>query len=119
VAAIHVLEHFYEWEAEPLLREWARILKPGGKMILELPCMDKVFAYIADAVKHGRGIQPFMTLDALYGDRKEHAVPMAHKFGWFGRDLMDLLKKIGMTDVKFLDPKYHFRFRDMRIEATK
>src|SRR5207244_238231 len=32
VAAIHVLEHFYAWEAVPLLTEWKRILKPGGRI---------------------------------------------------------------------------------------
>jgi predicted SAM-dependent methyltransferase len=50
VAAIHVLEHFYEWEVYDLLTEWKRVLKPGGKMILELPCMDKVFAYVHNCV---------------------------------------------------------------------
>ena len=33
VAAIHVLEHFYEWEVYDLLTEWKRVLKPGGKIL--------------------------------------------------------------------------------------
>ena len=37
VMAIHVIEHFYHWEVGDLLREWVRVLKPGGKLILECP----------------------------------------------------------------------------------
>jgi SAM-dependent methyltransferase len=66
VAAIHVLEHFYEWEVYDLLTEWKRVLKPGGKMILELPCMDKVFAYVHNCVNTKEPLQPFMTTFALW-----------------------------------------------------
>ena len=34
VCAIHVFEHFYFWDAENVLKEWQRILKPGGFVAL-------------------------------------------------------------------------------------
>jgi SAM-dependent methyltransferase len=38
VASSHLLEDFYDWV--PLLTEWVRVLKPGGRLIVCLP--DKV-----------------------------------------------------------------------------
>ena len=119
VAAIHVLEHFYEWEVAEVLTEWKRVLKPGGKMILELPCMDKVFAYVTNCVINKEPLQPFMTLMALYGDPKHKSIPMTHKWGWFQNPLRDMLESVGMTEIKFCEPNYHFPFRDMRVECYK
>jgi len=119
VAAIHVLEHFYEWEVYDLLTEWKRVLKPGGKMILELPCMDKVFAYVHNCVVKKEPIQPFMTLLALYGDPKHKDPAMCHHWGWFQNPLRDMLETVGMQNIKFHEPRYHFPFRDMRVECLK
>jgi hypothetical protein len=119
VAAIHVLEHFYEWEVFDVLTEWQRILKPNGKMILELPCMDKVFAYVHNCVVSKQPLQPFMTLLALYGDPKHKQPAMCHKWGWFQEPLRQMLESVGMERIEFCVPKYHFPFRDMRIECYK
>jgi SAM-dependent methyltransferase len=119
VAAIHVLEHFYEWEVADLLTEWKRVLKPGGKMILELPCMDKVFAYVTNCVANREPLQPFMTLNALYGDPKYKNEAMCHHWGWFQVPLRQMLESVGMQRVEFFEPRYHFPFRDMRIECYK
>jgi len=119
VAAIHVLEHFYEWEVFDVLTEWKRILKPNGKMILELPCMDKVFAYVTNCVVNKQPLQPFMTLLALYGDPKHKQPAMCHKWGWFQEPLRQMLESVGMERIEFCVPKYHFPFRDMRIECYK
>ncbi len=119
VAAIHVLEHFYEWEAFDLLTEWKRILKPGGKMILELPCMDKVFGYVTRCVQAKEPMQPFMTLMAMYGDPKHKDPAMCHKWGYFTKPLVSLLESVGMREIKVCNPRYHFPFRDMRLECVK
>ena len=119
VAAIHVLEHFYEWEVADLLTEWKRVLKPGGKMILELPCMDKVFAYVTNCVANREPLQPFMTLNALYGDPKYKNEAMCHHWGWFQVPLRQMLESVGMQKIEFFEPRYHFPFRDMRIECYK
>jgi SAM-dependent methyltransferase len=119
VAAIHVLEHFHYWEVEPLLTEWKRILKPGGKMILELPCMDKVFGYVVQCIQTGNDMASFMTLLAMYGDPRHKDPLQCHKWGWFSRPLRDMLEKIGMREIVTKDALYHFKFRDMRFEAVK
>lgn len=102
-----------------MLTEWRRILKPGGKMILELPCMDKVFGYAVRCVNESQGMMPFMTLLALYGDPKHKDVAMCHKWGWFTEPLLDLLRQVGMREIKNVEARYHFPFRDMRLECVK
>lgn len=119
VAAIHVLEHFYQWEAADLLTEWRRVLKPGGKMIIEVPCMDKVFAYIANCVKTDTEMMSFMTVFALWGDPKHKEPGMCHRWGYFHENLRSLIESVGMREVKSVAPRYHFACRDMRFEAIK
>jgi predicted SAM-dependent methyltransferase len=119
VAAIHVLEHFYEWEAFDVLTEWKRILKPGGKMILELPCMDKVFGYVVQCIQKNEAMQPFMTTLAMYGDPKHKSVEMTHKWGWFANSLKALLADVGMREIRIMEPSYHFKMRDIRFECVK
>ena len=119
VAAIHVLEHFYQWEAEEVLTEWRRILKPGGKMILELPCMDKVLRYIGLCIEKKEPLQDFMTAFALWGDPKYKDPAMCHRWGWSMKQLHDVMENVGMREIEFVEPRYHFKFRDMRVEAIK
>ncbi len=119
VAAIHVLEHFYEWEAKALLTEWKRILKPGGKLILELPCMDKIFGYVIWCIQHKSSMEAFMTVHALYGDPKHEDPGMCHKWGWFKHPLFELLERVGWSKIEDCEPRYHFEFRDQRWECTK
>jgi ubiquinone/menaquinone biosynthesis C-methylase UbiE len=119
VAAIHVLEHFYEYEVFDVLTEWKRVLKPNGKMILELPCMDKVFAYIHNCVVTKTPLMPFMSLYALYGDPRHKEPAMCHRWGWFEVPLKQMLESVGMERIEFKEPNYHFPFRDMRIECYK
>lgn len=119
VAAIHVVEHFYRWEVHDLLTEWKRILKPSGKMILELPCMEKVFVYITNCVAKGDPLMEFMTTHALFGDPKYQEPAMCHRWGWFAQELVKVLEEVGMREVKVCKARYHFPFRDMRIECVK
>jgi len=44
-ASAHVLEDFGETETVPVLREWLRIIKPGGHLCLFLPDQPRYVAY--------------------------------------------------------------------------
>lgn len=115
--AIHVLEHFYEWEAVDVLKEWKRILKPGGQLVLELPCMDKVTAYLVKCAQTKQPAFAQMTWWALYGDPRYKSVEMTHKWAYSFELLEKALISAGFTDVAFSKPRYHVPQRDMRATA--
>jgi predicted SAM-dependent methyltransferase len=119
LAAIALLEHLHQWEAVDALKEWYRVLKPGGKLILELPCMDKVFSYIADCLVAGKTPQANMSWWPLWGNPDKRDPSMTHKWGYTAFDLHKLLEKIGFKNVSFKPAKYHVKLRDMRFEAVK
>jgi len=37
VRAVDVLEHFSYWDTDRVLAEWARILRPGGRIFIQVP----------------------------------------------------------------------------------
>jgi ubiquinone/menaquinone biosynthesis C-methylase UbiE len=119
IAAIHVLEHFYQWEAPLILADWYRVLVPGGQLILELPCLDKIFDYIRDCMQHNKAIWLAFTLHAFWGDPQYHDPAMCHKWGYSVDSLSQILRTIGFVEVKEEVPNYHFEPRDMRLTAVK
>jgi predicted SAM-dependent methyltransferase len=118
IVAVHVFEHFYRWDAKKFLAECLRVLKPGGRIALELPCMDKVFAHIYVRMTKGKPPSPKMSWLAIWGSPNEGA-HMAHKWGYFKSDMVSVLAEAGFTDIKHEEPNYHFPVRDMRVTATK
>lgn len=115
--AIHVLEHFYEWEAVDVLKEWRRILKPGGQLIVELPCMDKVMDYLAKCATMKQPVFAQMSWWALWGDPRYKSVEMTHKWGYSTAMLQKALQQAGFTTVTLTEPRYHVKQRDMRAVA--
>lgn len=118
IAAIHVFEHFYRWEAETIVREWARVLKPGGELILELPCLNKVFAYIVKRLSQGKGLNQQIVWWALWGDPRYQQECMVHRWGYSQEELTALLEQAGLT-VREETPRYHRQDRDMRLIGVK
>ena len=41
-----------------MLKDWLRVLKPGGELIIELPCMDKVMRYMANVAERKTMMSP-------------------------------------------------------------
>ena len=117
--AIHVLEHFYRWESEAVLKEWARLLKPGGKLVIEVPCLDKVIKAFAYFMSNKKEINPQATMWRLYGDPKYKDETMVHKWCFSTQELVELMESIGLKDVTASDPEYHHPQVDMRVTGTK
>ena len=115
IMAIHVCEHFYVKEILSVLKEWRRVLKPGGKMALELPCLDKVLWHFQN------GSPENFTLWPLYGDPNTHVdgEPALHKWCWSREQFKLLLNAAGFDDVIEEKPHYHQPSRDMRFVCIK
>ena len=54
ILAQDILEHFGFRETEPMLREWARVLCPGGMMEIQVPNIEKHIKDYWDDRKDGR-----------------------------------------------------------------
>ena len=81
--------------------------------------MDKICGYLAYCVANNESMESFMTLLAFYGDPKHRDPAMCHKWGWFKKPLWAELKAAGFSEVTDCEPRYHFPFRDQRVECVK
>jgi predicted SAM-dependent methyltransferase len=113
--AAHVVEHFREWEAPFVVLEWKRLLKPGGKLILELPNIE------AAARNLLAGMDPQMWQFPFYGDGSHKDPYMLHKFGYTPKMIRRLVQDAGFKNIELLPPQTHGPRpnRDMRVEAVK
>lgn len=119
VHAYHVLEHIQRFKAVDCLKEWTRVLKPGGLLVLELPCFDKIVQILACDRIIGKVSDPRMTLWGLYGDPGYENEAMMHKWCWSLQELADTLYQVGLEEVESSKPQTHQPNRDMRLTARK
>jgi SAM-dependent methyltransferase len=132
VEGMHFWEHLYIWQAKQLAKEIHQILKPGGKLILELPNLAKVFEYQA-GVKDIPKIpsrppmyepDPRFGLWAIYGAQDDPKwtgnIFQAHKWGYTPETITEQLKAAGFSrvDIKRATTRLP-DVRDMRVEAYK
>lgn len=113
--AIHVLEHIHRWEAPDALREWYRLLKPGGKLILELPDFAKCCKNVV------RGLPENMGRQGIFGDRSLKNPLMMHAWGWTPEEVDEELRLAGFIKIRQAPTQHHGKRqdRDMRLEALK
>lgn len=115
VQAMHVIEHFYFWQASSVLAEFRRLLKPGGKLVMELPDIEKAARNLL------KGDTDQMSMWPLYGDWSHKDPYMMHRHGYTPATITDLLLQAGFRNIQTLPPQTHGRRhnRDMRAEAVK
>ena len=114
IHAIHFVEHIPRIEVENMLMDWHRVLKPGGRIAIEVPCLDKIAANIVAGEKNMR-----MTVLGLFGDPRDPRPGMMHAWCYSKAELKDILIKCGFDRVEDVHPKFHHAARDMRLEAIK
>ena len=113
IHAIHLFEHFWRSESPLYLVHWFEILKEGGKLVLEMPSMDKIAQMIVDGEQ-----EPRMTLLGIFGDERTNNPLMLHHWCYTEAELTFLLTKAGFK-VEFMEPVFHYAVRDLRVEAVK
>ena len=87
IRASHVLEHFTFREARNVLAEWSRVLKPGAKMRIAVPDVDKALA-----AQDGKRLFYLMG-----GQTDEHDI---HKSAYDENRLRAVMTEAGLSEIK-------------------
>ncbi len=122
ILAVHVVEHFWRWEVADILREWVRVLKPGGRMILECPnLISACEALLKDPdTLSGPGKEGQTTMWVFYGDPAWKDPLMIHRWGYTPKSLAQLMFSVGLRELKQEPAQFKMREpRDMRITGVK
>lgn len=120
ILSVHVIEHFYRWEVDALLKEWIRVLKPGGLMVLETPNLETACRELLKNPKEGSLPKSPQTMWVFYGDPKWKDPLMCHKWLYTPWSLGLLLHQAGLKNVRQEPSQYKAKEpRDMRIVGVK
>lgn len=124
IEACHLFEHLSLHEAHNALREWARVLKPGGRLFLELPNFEaciRILGTAVDSLGHDFG------MIGIYGwppgiERDGDA--MTHRWGWTPSTLTSALEAAGFAEIERLPVTQTYRpatryDRDFRVAAVR
>lgn len=120
VFSCHVIEHLWPWDVDAILKEWLRVLKPGGKFVVECPNLLGAAMILSAAETLQDGELWKHAMFCFYGDPKDHNIEQRHKWGYTPKTLGSLLVGIGLKDVRQAPAQFKMREpRDMRLEGTK
>lgn len=98
IYAAHVLEHFGRHEVDGVLKEWNRVLKPGGVLRLSVPDYVACAKLLIDG-RLGRGIDEILGL-MVGGQRDAHDY---HKMIFDEPSLIARLKAAGFSSTRHWD----------------
>lgn len=112
IEADQLIEHMDYVHGRYALNEWFRILKPGGRLVLETP---ELKASMKEFVSAGLNSKR-SRLQWVYG---LDSPGLTHKSGYTFDLLEDDLKSLGFVSMTKLDPVTHVYEKGMRIECEK
>ena len=122
ILSVHVIEHFWRWEIVDILKEWVRVLKPNGKMILECPNLESACKEFLNNPDLGSkpGLSGQRTMWVFYGDPAWKDPLMVHRWGYTPLSLARVMKEAGLSDLKQELAQFKLKEpRDMRITGRK
>ena len=122
ILAVHVVEHFWRWEVVDVLKEWVRVLKPGGKMILECPNLISACEAVLNNPEQASqpGPEGQRSMWVLYGDPRWKDPLMTHRWAYTPSSLAQIMYEAGLRTLMQEPAQFKLREpRDMRITGLK
>lgn len=122
ILMIHSLSYLNLWQARDFFRVAHQLLSPGGKLIIELPsiekCAEKVLASKDALPEYLEGVRGIYAFDLTEITNKVAFTP--YSFGWSAWHLEHELREASFSQFVVGEPQYHEQaWRDIRMEATK
>jgi hypothetical protein len=118
----HFLEHINPHQVNDLLRTFLFMLKPGGKIIMELPNIEGL---CRDFIKEKDKDKKNFLIQSIYGtldtitDGKTTNVTSPHVWGWTPDSLKEKLKDIGFDNIISMKQTTIHPGENFRIEGNK
>lgn len=123
ILSIHVIEHISRKFIDNMIKEWHRILKPGGCVIVEWPDMLKAAKKIADnptiLLSDNRKDLKQTYFVFFFDDTRYEDGPMIHRWGYSEESLGHLFVKNGFRRWTSQTNQYKKSNVDSRIVCYK
>jgi len=128
IAVIPALNYLRLWEAQQLFCDFARILRPAGRLIIETVDVEKAAEKVTLSAGNRfddylEGIRNFHAFGLDTIQRRESYLP--NHMSWSRDHLTKELNVAGFKIVHIMEPQVHvpppgvLRWRDMRVEAIR
>jgi predicted SAM-dependent methyltransferase len=112
----HVFEHFTRWQAEEMLIDWFRIIKPGGRLVIETPDFWRCVLWLFHPSREKRSLGRTQ----FYGNQWDRLDYETHRYLWSKKEMLSACKHAGFGHVVITHrTETHYPGRDMRVEAIK
>lgn len=102
IEACHLFEHLPPHEAKLTLAEWARVLRTGGELFLELPNLEACVRLIARGDDEGANAVAMMGIFGWPDGIERYGDAFAHRWGWSPRSLAQELAACGFESIEEL-----------------
>jgi predicted SAM-dependent methyltransferase len=114
ILSVATLEHLLISQTDRLLKEFNRILQPGGKLTIGVPDLKKIcFAYVEET-------ESFKMINGyIYGELTEEMNMdfFCHKSAYDFRALEALLKRSGFINIKEVDYDFPMHRKQLMIKV--
>jgi ubiquinone/menaquinone biosynthesis C-methylase UbiE len=119
IQAIHLIEHMNRWDVHDILTDWFRVLKPGGQLVLDMPCLDKIMRMYAHCLIDGKTLDWRLCVMGLFGDPRHCDELMMHRWCYSTAEIKQTLKLVGFEKIEISEPTTHIPLRDMRVTGWR
>lgn len=112
----HTFEHFTKWEGIDLLKDWFRMLRPRGRLVVEMPDFWRCVLWLF----HPSKLKRELGRTQFYGNQWDKHEFETHRYLWSIGEFTNTLREVGFTTINASHrTETHYSWRDMRVEALK